>query len=208
MPKWILYTELLVCIIIQTELSYITRKTIMEISCFRKRKLFQYTNSQATTKLCHKKWRVLLYIPSGLQKESSRCCWRPRFKLPLQSALTLSVLFPGALPKKAATHLHLHQSSWSAPGAASWPRGRGWVCATEAAIENASALKTAVLVTNLSWGPILHPGNIKKSRGPHTSDTSRSCLELGYLHCTTVGAKRFSYKFLVSLPHQIQGFIS
>ena len=57
-------------------------------------------------------------------------------------------------------------------------------------------------------GPHSPPWNIKKSRGPHTSDTSRSCLELGYLHCTTVGAKRFSYKFLVSLPHQIQGFIS
>lgn len=44
----------LYCIIIQTELSYITRKAIMEI-CFRKMKLFQYTNSQATMKLCHKK---------------------------------------------------------------------------------------------------------------------------------------------------------
>lgn len=81
-----------------------------------------------------------------------------------------------------------------------WPWGRGWVCATEPAIENASALKTAVLVISLSWGPILHPGNIKKSRGLHTSDTSRSHLELGCLHCTAVGAKRFSYKFLVSLP--------
>ena len=69
MPKWILYTELLVCITIQTELSYIIRKTLMEISCLRKMKLFQYTDSQATMKLCHKKWRVLLFIPSGLQKE-------------------------------------------------------------------------------------------------------------------------------------------
>lgn len=74
-------------------------------------------------------------------------------------------------------------------------------------MENASALKTAVLIVNLSWGPILHPGNIRRSRGPHTSDTSRSCLELGCLHCTAAGAKGFSYKLLVSLPHQSQGFI-
>lgn len=93
MPKWILYTEFLVCIIIQTELSYITRKTLMEISCLRKMKLFQYPDLQATMKLCHKKWRVLLFIPSGLQKElkvllkatvwiTSAVCFNPECPVP------------------------------------------------------------------------------------------------------------------------------
>ena len=118
----------------------------MEISCLHKTKLFQYTDPQASMKLCHKKLRVLLFIPSGLQKESSRCCWRPQFKPPLPSALTLSVSFPGALPVKAAAPLHLHLASWTACRATSWPRGRGWVCATEAATENANALEIAVLV--------------------------------------------------------------
>lgn len=165
-----------------TELSYITRKAIMEI-CFRKMKLFQYTNSQATMKLCHKKWRVLLFILWLTKRElkvllkatvqiTSAVSFNPECPVPRDPAQEGSNSSPSPSEQLKCTRSAL------------WPWGRGWVC-HRTSNRNASALKTVVLVISLSWGPILHPGNIKKSRGPHTSDTAESPgVRLLALYCS------------------------
>lgn len=77
------------------------------LKAFIKPKLFWYNDLQATMKFYHKKWTVLLFLFSGLQKESSWCCKiaGPQFKPPLWSALTLVPLsIPGGLAKEGGSN--------------------------------------------------------------------------------------------------------
>lgn len=85
-------------------------------------------------------------------------CQRPQSKSPLWSALPWVSYSKG--PAKEGREQFI---SISAPELR--PQGRGWVCATEAAIEDANALNTAVSVSKLSlWGPTLLHEYIGKSR--------------------------------------------
>lgn len=127
----------------------------MEISCPLKPSYDQTLPVQwsiTTMKLYHQKWKELLFISSGFKKKKIMVllqCWRTQFKSPLWSAPALSVLFLEALPRSRSSP---PSQQLTCMQVALCPQGRVWVSATEVAIENANALKTASQLANCHCG--------------------------------------------------------
>lgn len=90
------------------------------------------------------------------------------------------------------------QWSWTQSSrAALCARGRGWACATEAAIESASALEKAVLLVSCKSGP---PLPIRGIAGKQRPTADRWGAAWGQAPCTILRLGRRAFAMVFSAP--------